>query len=145
MVPRIPTIEFLQKIGVVRFLGNKAGYVQQVSHFSVTSVVGAESPAENRDCSIYSLDFDYFLVDIGEIGNVLLDSSCGFLCVTGGRIVRVFRNIPGYQVTALALQESLRFVSQDSVRIRLQQQLRDVQTLLDVCQQRYPRYTQMNA
>ena len=73
----------------------------------------------------------------GPINKVMFDPSSGFILVLGGRIVRVFRNIPGYEIAIDALTSKLKYASQESIRQRLQQQLDDAQKVLSACKAHY--------
>lgn len=77
------------------------------------------------------------VVFVGPVNRVMFDPSSGFVLVLGGRIVRVYRNIPGYEIAIDALKEKLKYASQESIRQRLQQQLDDAQKMLSACKLQY--------
>ena len=63
----------------------------------------------------------------------MLDPSSGYILAIGGRIVRVLRNTPGYEITIATLKEKLKYATQDSIASRLTQQLDDAEKILSKC------------
>ncbi|OQV17498.1 Transducin beta-like protein 2 [Hypsibius exemplaris] len=69
----------------------------------------------------------------GPIQKLMLDPSSGYIITIGGRLVRVFRNTIGYEITIATLKDKLTYATQDSISQRLQQQLEDTQKVLSAC------------
>ena len=62
---------------------------------------------------------------------VRFDSTSRFVLTTGDRYVRIFHNVPGYQMAVADLEAKLRKATNQTLRERIQLQLKDAQMLID--------------
>lgn len=60
------------------------------------------------------------------------DATSRFLLTTGDKYVRVLHNVPGYKATLQELETKLRQASTASQRERIQVQLNEAQSLLEL-------------
>ncbi|XP_066506503.1 transducin beta-like protein 2 [Hoplias malabaricus] len=110
--------------------------VSEGSRIAISPDARAVAVCTGRDVCVYSTtsgekEEEFQGVHSEDITDLKFDTNNRFLVCTGDRAVRVFHNATGYRSAVRDLQELLKKTSNDGVKLRLQQQLKDAQNALD--------------
>ena len=95
--------------------------------------------SRNKDIILYSAIPDDGGKKLGEISNVhadvitgiLFDSESKWLITSGDKHVRVFLNVPGYQLSLQDLKEGQRKSKTEGMKQRIQEQIESIEGILN--------------
>ena len=82
-------------------------------------------------------DGHFFFVDVpAPIMSIRFDPTSRFILTSGDKYVRVFHNVPGYKVAIGKLNLKLREASNQTLKERIQNQIKEAQFMVDMLNQR---------
>ncbi|XP_026888779.2 transducin beta-like protein 2 [Electrophorus electricus] len=110
--------------------------VSEGSRIALSPDGRAVAVSSGRDVAMYSatsgeLEEQFHCVHGEDVTDLKFDINNRFLVCSGDRVIRVFHNVTGYRAAIQDMQAMLKKASNEGVKQRLRQQLKDAQSALD--------------
>jgi len=114
-------------------------YDQLSAHVALSPDLNVVAIGTDSSIYVYSASSGEFLSEIKGVHNapircIRFDSTSRFILTTGDKYVRVFHNVPGLKVSVAKLNAKLREVSGQALRERIQLQIKEAQSIINLFQ-----------